>query len=384
MNTNFDVLIVGGGPVGTRIGSKLASSGVSVAICERLPSLPGAVCCTGLVSEECLRRFEISPRLVRRSFRGARLFSPLGRQLELKRTESQAVLVDRSRLNESFAERAATSGATCLYGHEVTSLNFSANRVTADVSGRQLSARAAVLAPGFNSPLLKQAGLRRGRVWTMGAQARVSSPATEIEVYLGRRFSPGAFAWLVPAGDGSALAGLMAGGETKRKFTDFIAHLEAGGRVTEAEPVSLRGISLSTPSRTFGGRLLVAGDAAGQVKPLTGGGLYYGLLCADLAAECLRECLQANDLSARALSFYEKKWHNLLSRELHLAGLARRAFGLLNDREIDWLFALGTRFGVSEKLAQTPQIGFDWHGQALAQAWRLLAPRHLEGEKHGG
>ncbi len=384
MSIQYDVLVVGGGPVGARVAAQLAQSGVRVALCEKQPSFHGPVCCTGLVSEECRRRFALDAGLVQRSFRGARVNSPGGRTLELRRPEVQASLVDRPGLNRLLAARATSAGATYLYGHEVTRLTISSDMAAAEAGGQTLTARAAVLAPGFNSPLLAQAGLGRGRAWTMGVQARVASPASEIEVYLGRRFAPGSFAWLVPAEEGCALAGLMAGRETKRHFAAFLAWLEKQGRITSAGPAHLRGITLSPPRRTCGPRVLVVGDAAGQVKPLTGGGLYYGLLSADLAASCLAQALQDNDLSARRLSFYEKEWHNLLSHELRLARGARRAFGLLSDREIDLCCALATRLKLPARLARAPELGFDWHGRALAQAWRLFVPGNLEGENHGG
>ena len=83
---------------------------------------------------------------------------------------------------------------------------------------------------------------------------------------------------------------------------------------------------------------MVVGDAAGQVKPTSGGGIYYGLLCADIAADTLHRALQEGDFSAGMLSRYERKWKKRLGRELKIGYWARRMFERLSDGQIDRIF----------------------------------------------
>jgi digeranylgeranylglycerophospholipid reductase len=86
------------------------------------------------------------------------------------------------------------------------------------------------------------------------------------------------------------------------------------------------GIPLRPLPRSHGERVLVVGDAAGQVKPTTGGGIYYSLVASDVAAETLRTALIEDNLSASSLSYYEKSWRSALSKELEVGYSARRIF----------------------------------------------------------
>jgi len=232
-----------------------------------------------------------------------------------------------------------------------------------------------VLAAGFGSHLLGNIGLKRAGDWTMGVQAEVDiPPGTGVEIYVGRTYAPGFFAWLVPTSSGRAHIGLMSRRRTKAHFEAFLARLQGDGKVLGCSPSVFRGITLARPSRTYGVRLLVAGDLAGQVKPITGGGIFFGMLGADIAARHVAMALERNDLSPRSLAVYEREWQALLGRELRLGRYARRAYGLIGDRQMSFLFGWARRRGLIERLASSDDIGFDWHGAAISRAWRLLSP----------
>jgi digeranylgeranylglycerophospholipid reductase len=163
----------------------------------------------------------------------------------------------------------------------------------------------------------------------------------------------------------------MARRNAMKYFDHFIAHLHHQGKIrAHASNPLLRGITLKPPRQTFGERLLVVGDAAGQVKPITGGGIYFGLLCADIAADCLRTALNLNDLSPDRLSGYQQQWHNLLGQELKIAHGARKIFERMNDAFIERLCNMSKGRRVLQALAQNQSIGFDWHGQAIKRAAR--------------
>ena len=164
-----------------------------------------------------------------------------------------------------------------------------------------------VVASGFGSGLPDSLGFGRVGDFVMGAQAEVETSVDMVEVYLGRRFSPGFFAWLVPTHEGRALAGLLARRDTKAHMEAFLRHLKDQGKIpSRRAPFKFGGIPLKPLRRTSGNRVIVVGDAAGQVKPTTGGGIYYGLLCADIAVDVLDRAIAGNDsLRARPLRIRE-------------------------------------------------------------------------------
>lgn len=374
----YDFLVVGGGPVGCRVAYKLAKAGHQVAVLEKNPSVGGPVCCTGILSRECLRRFSIPPELVLRELNSASVFSPSGKSLRLERPEVQAAVIDRGAFNAWIARQAQDEGVDYKLAHNVTDVTINPDVVMlkADRRGKEehFEAHALVLACGFGSRLPEKLGFGKPRDWTVGAQAEVeASDLSEVEVYLGRDVAPGFFGWLVPSGGSTALAGLMTRESADGRLDAFLSSLKSKGRITSVrEKPKYRGITLVSPRQTYSNRVLLAGDAAGQVKPLTGGGVYFGLLCADKAAGTLHSAMEAGDFSASRLSSYQKEWRRLLGRELRLGRWAHRLYGRLSDYRIDGLIALAQRKGLADRLSASSSIGFDWHGSAMLHAVKQL------------
>ena len=166
---------------------------------------------------------------------------------------------------------------------------------------------AVVVAAGFAPWLLKRLGLGPFPDHAVGAQVEVAAPdITEVEVHFGD-VAPGFFAWLVPAAPPMARVGLLSREKPGRYLKEWLKTLAAAGIIASADaPISHGAVPLRPLPRTSGERLLAVGDAAGQVKPTSGGGIYYGLLAADMAAATLHRALEDNDLSARRLAGYER------------------------------------------------------------------------------
>ena len=118
----------------------------------------------------------------------------------------------------------------------------------------------------------------------------------------------------------------------------------------------------------------MVGDAVGQVKPTTGGGIYYGLLCADIAANNLHRALNDDDLSARNLAGYEREWKKKLGRELKIGYWARKFYEHLSDKQVDRIFDIIKSNGVDEALLKKDDLSFDWHGEVIL---KLLGHRVL-------
>ncbi len=112
-------------------------------------------------------------------------------------------------------------------------------------------------------------------------------------------------------------------------------------------------LPLAPISRTYRDRLLAIGDAAGLVKPTTGGGIYYSLVSAALAAETLHDALSRDDLSARRLSAYEQRWRARLSAEFEAQTRLRMLAHGMSDSEIEQLFDLARTDGVMPIVRRT-------------------------------
>lgn len=367
----YDVVVIGGGPIGSYTAGKLAEAGHDVAVLERAPQAGTGVCCTGIVSQECVSAFDIDDSVILKKANSARLFSPSGNLLHVQREETQACILDRAAFDLMMADRAISKGAGYLPDRLASHLENKDNRVEIEVfhhgEKTSIEARVAVIANGFGSKLTGRLGMGMTGDFVVGAQAEVATTGVnEVEVYLGRRIAPGFFGWLVPTSTLTARVGLLSRENPRGHLKQLITSLREQGKLatTEAE-MNSGGIPLQPMSRTCGERVIVVGDAAGQVKPTTGGGIYFGLLCADIAAATLHRALQSDDLSSGNLAGYERKWRRRLGRELKTGYRARKLFERLSDRQIDRLFDIIKANGIDKALLESNDVSFDWHGRAI-------------------
>jgi len=365
------------------VAGRLALLGHSVVVLEQHDRVGKLACCTGIVGRECLETFPVATESVLRGSRSARFFPPSSRPFSLEKETVQAYVLDRPAFDAAMARRSADSGAEYLLGCKVTDVVAAEDRVRVafQTGGHadELQGRAAVITSGFGSKLPRRLGFGRTADFVMGAQAEVSAPGLDqVEVHFGSHVAPGFFAWLVPTAPGKALAGLLSRSHTGRRLRAFLDSLAGQGRIASAEVnVVYGGIPLRPLPHTSAARIVVVGDAAGQVKPTTGGGIYYGLLCAEIAADVLHRAICSNDLSSQTLREYDRRWHGLLSRELQIGRWSRWLFERLNDRQIDRLFQMVQEPGFREALLTSADFSFDWHSRLVVRGLRRFGLRSV-------
>ena len=377
----FDTIVIGAGPVGSYAAYQLASYGYKVAALEEHERIGEPMQCTGIIGVECFERFQLSTGSVIREANSAKFFSPSGKIIRLQSERPQAYIVDRSAFDRQLADVAVAQGAKYFTSCKADSIAIMADRVrTSTGTGETFDSRTAVIASGFYSKLAQKLGMEKFRDFITGAQAEVTikegNTLDEIEIYFDQVLAHGFFAWLVPTAPQRALVGLFSRKTPQKHLQTFIKTLYNKGRIASPEgDIMHGGIPLKPLGKTYCKRVILSGDAAGQVKPTTGGGVYYGMICAQLAADTLNAAFTKNDFSERSLSSYQKAWQKEIGRELRNGYYARRIYEKLNNRIIDQLFDLSLRKGLHEIINESNDISFDWHSRAFSEIIKQAVPR---------
>jgi flavin-dependent dehydrogenase len=134
-------------------------------------------------------------------------------------------------------------------------------------------------------------------------------------------------------------------------------------------------LPLAPLPRTYCDRLLAIGDAAGLVKPTTGGGIYYSIFSASLAADVLSDALRRDDLSADRLAPYEAQWRRRLSEDFEAQLRLRLVAHRMNDADIEALFELARTDGVMPIVRRTAK--FNRHRELIIELLKHPPVRQL-------
>ena len=347
-----DVVVVGAGPIGTAAARHLAAAGFSVLVVEEHPTIGEPVQCAGLFTP---RVFDLVPaeasRLQRNRIRRAHVYSPSGARLELEHAEVHAIATDRGGFDRLMAGLAESAGAELQTGTKCVGLERDANgaalRLRSAAGERTERARLVIGADGAQSRVAKWAGLFEPRQFVSLHGAEMSGLSEldpeGVEMWLGRDVAPGFFGYIVPTGadSGKVEVGVWNAPRPARTYFERLArHPVAARHLGDAkiQYVVSAVIPVGPARRSVADRVALVGDAAGQAKPTSGGGVYTGLRCVEHLAPVAIRALETGDCSARALQPYHDAWRGDIGRELWLGTKLRHAFLSLSDRDMDELW----------------------------------------------
>jgi len=383
----YDVAIAGGGPSSLYAARRLAENGLAVVVLERKAEIGQAVNCTGIVGLDIFSEFRLAADSVLMDIQDVRLVSPEGTVHHYRHPVPFARILDRAHFDRNLAREARARGVEIRTGTEVTDVFLKEEgaelmvRASAQ-EARPVTARAMVIATGIHHDLNKKLGLGYPKRFMHGAQfeaeCQSEGPAT---IYLGRSFAPGGFAWAVPSGPGRVKYGLVTDKNPLACFRRFQArHLSFLNGNFQETNIQFKPIAQGLVSKSFGHRVLALGEAAGQVKTTTGGGISFGLRCANIAADVLSCMLRKGIGPGNPLAEYERRWKESIQKEIRVGYYARRVWGRLGDDRIEKIFQLAQTDGILPLVRE--KGNFDWHSELIlallrrASSFGLLAGVH--------
>jgi len=333
----YDVIVVGAGPAGAMAAKYAAQNGVKTLLIEEHASIGSPVQCTGLISTKALHECEVGEEIfVLSKIRGAFVYSPCGEEVCVRGKEIKAFVIDRKIFDRALVENAVDKGADVLIRTRFTGLGAGKISVISSGEKKEIEGDIIIGADGIQSSVGRAAALPGCQKFLSGIQFEapyIPKDPEYVEIFTGNEIAPGFFGWAVPFG-GLARIGLAKNpGSFARYYLEkllkhpIVSSRYRGGRTEHV----VGGIPLGPPRKTATDRVLIVGDAAGQVKPTSGGGVYMGAVCAKIAGEVAarasrREC---------GLSEYEKRWRNTVGRELEIGMRIHKSVGKLNDENLN-------------------------------------------------
>lgn len=338
----YDVTIIGGGPSGCFLGKKLAKKGFEVAILEEDPEIGQPMCCAGILGAEGLKEINLDPKSWSlRELRGGTFHCPTGETVKLSRDRTEAHVIDRAKFDRDLAERAVRAGAELKLKNRVKKISRNENGVTLGVKKRggfkEVKSRMIVGADGPNSLVARTCELMENFSPTIGAQAEVvkKSEGHDAHVYLGNDLSKNFFGWAVPTGNVYRVGLGDKKGNVIGKLLNFIKKEPSLPKNSRKKMVRLTSGLIPTPGsrKIYGERVILIGDAAGHVKPLTGGGLYLGLSIVEIASEVVEKALE-DEPTEESLKEYRKAVSEKYGKEFKMGAKARRILQKASDDDL--------------------------------------------------
>ncbi|MCQ4332168.1 geranylgeranyl reductase family protein [Natronomonas sp. F2-12] len=339
----YDVLVVGAGPSGSRFARSAAEVGRDVLVLES-GEIGQPLACSGHVS---LDIWDFVPRSARERLRqnevsGARfhLGGADSRAYRFYKTGVVSNTIDRVELDRTLAECAREAGARIRTGHTVTGVEERPDRVEVTAAGpdgvERFEARLVCGADGPRSKVRSQLGLPEPAELLHGVLG--FDPRADHEDFVDVHLTvPRFFAWRIPRGEAGVEYGLAVppGENAAGRFDELVDDYDA-----DIERRCSGAIPIGPPDRTVGTRSFLVGDAAGQTKPFTGGGILYGMRAADVAAETI------DPDNPATVQEYEHAWRSELGRDQAIGKAIRAGYSLPEPIQRVGLRTLSGEIGV--------------------------------------
>ena len=350
----YDVVIAGGSISGLLTAREVAKKGYSVLVLEEGFEVGTPDHCGGLVSKIALNELEINPseKIYDCAINNASIFSPSGKMLEINSKNQQIISVDRRQLDKQAAYQAQKYGAKII----VNSSYKEKTKEGVSTSIGDIDCKILVDCRGIGALVNdNRNGILLSAQYEVYADWIVSG---RVEVYFDQIKYPGFFAWIIPSGNGIGKVG-VAGKDinTSKTIEEFLKHKGKYSTIRKIfSPIWING-----PIKNFVSKdIVIVGDAAGQSKPTTAGGIYSCGMGGIMAGNAIAKYLETNDNSQ--LVQYQESWYSKFGKEFEKQQLARKVLQKIDNKTVDKIFDMITPEILSEI---SNKDDFDFHTASI-------------------
>ena len=327
MQKKYDVIVVGGGPAGSMAARFAAEQGATVIILEKDRDIGYPVRCGEAVSKVGIEEFiEPDEKFISTTIDKFSMIAPDGTEVVLP-SEQIVYILERRIFDFELAKQAANRGVEIITRAYVNGLLFEEGKVCGvkfEYKGEQheLKSKVVIAADGVESRVGRWAGIKT-HIDFREMESCVQVTASNIDIntntlyfYFGKEIAPEGYLWIFPKYNKSANIGLGVSGEIgrKRSAQKYLDHFMDKHypnapiltQIVGGVPSSITLDKISAPG------IILVGDAARQVNPLSGGGIVSGMIGGKIGGTIVGEAIIKND--SNHILTYDKAWRDRLGR----------------------------------------------------------------------
>ena len=357
----YDVVVAGGSIAGLCCAREAALGGCSVLVIEDDAEVGTPDHCGGMVSVSALQRLQIAPRIKMSShkIRNAKIFSPAGHSVNINAKTQNVVSIDRRELDKEIARQAQKAGAVIRVKTKYVERTQDGIRTGSE----EIACKEFVDARGIG-PLAKSNPSGTIPCCQCEVHANWIESGT-VEVYVDAVKYPGFFAWVIPAGDGHGKVGVA--GIRINPLAEMERFMQKKGTHSIIRRI-VSPVWIGGPIKEFAGiKSVIVGDAAGQAKPTTAGGIFSCGMGGIIAGRMLAR----RTLEGSGMKSYQKDWNAMFGGEFSRQILARKILSTLDNPTLEKLLK-----AVTPEMAKSVSKNddFDFHAAAIV---RLLGVKGI-------
>ena len=367
---DYDVVVVGPGPIGGYLANKLANKKISVLILEEHAEIGRPFQCAGLVNPKAMESVKLEDTVLTPIW-GARIYSPEGTLVEIGQKEKiRTWSVCRKLFDEAVVNQAIKSGAKIWLSSKPTDMKITKEKVEMIINTpegkKKITSKLVCGADGSHSWVRRTMRLGRPKETMIGMQIEVTGyGGTEgkLDMYTGSEISPGFFAWAIPSGETTRI-GVWS--QTKyigdKSCEDLLNELMRNGkwsyRFKDCKEVGrfVGSVPSGILKKTTTSRVALFGDAAGICKPTTGGGIGPGFAHIDLILDDLSRIIKINKLEQKDLIVIEKKLDRMRKSQNRARGLRDAFLSQSSDDELEEIFKIWAKPEVISMINEVGEI----------------------------